>query len=471
VEYIETRQWFIKVLEQREQLLAAGRAIRWVPAEMQARYESWVNGLSWDWAISRQRYFGVPFPVWYCKACGQIILAEESQLPVDPLVSQPLFPCPACSGSEFSPETDVMDTWATSSMTPQIAGRWLADPELYRRVFPMNLRPQAHDIIRTWAFYTIVKSLHHFGQLPWNTVAISGHGLSPTGTKISKSRGNSQSEPLAIMARYSADAIRYWAAGAGFGRDSLISEEQFKTGQKLVTKLWNVFRFSLTFLADYQLQPEPPAGLTPTDNWLLARLQQAIGQATSHFENYEFGRARSTVEDFFWNVLADNYIEMAKYRLYNAEDKAGREAARYSLYQALLAVIKLLAPILPHVTEEIYQLYFARFEPARSIHLSAWPTGQPHWSQAEASAFGDILVAIATTVRRFKSSSQLSLGADLARLILVAETEPLRQLLRQAQTDIQSVTRARQVFFESPAANGVSLIQVDEELKVGIVAG
>lgn len=470
VEYIETRQWFIRVLDQRERLLEAGRAIRWVPQEMQARYEDWVAGLAWDWAISRQRFFGVPFPVWTCRGCGEIILAEESQLPVDPLVSQPLQPCPACGGSDFEPETDVMDTWATSSVSPQVAGRWLAEPELYRRVFPMKLRPQAHDIIRTWAFYTIAKSLYHFDRLPWSAVVISGHGLSPSGDKISKSRGNSQAGPLETMDRYSADAVRYWAAGAGFGRDSWISEEQFKIGQKLVTKLWNVFRFSMTFLADFQPPADLATGLTPTDRWLLARLQQAIEQATAQFEAYEFARARATAEDFFWNVLADNYIEMAKQRLYGAEPAEGRAAACYTLYQGLLSVIKLLAPFMPHITEEIYQRYFSRFEGARSIHLAQWPTGQPDWAGDEAAQIGAELIAIATEVRRFKSSSQRSLGAELARLILVTEDESLKQALDQALVDIQSVTRAREVIFQAAGLNGVAVNRVSDALAIEIVA-
>lgn len=470
VEYIETQQWFIKILDQRERLLEAGQTIKWAPPEMQARYEDWVNGLAWDWAISRQRYFGVPFPVWYCQTCGAIILADESQLPVDPLVSEPLRPCPACGGRRFTPEADVMDTWATSSVSPQIAGRWLAEPELYQRVFPMTLRPQAHDIIRTWAFYTIVKSLYHFDQLPWTTVAISGHGLSPSGDKISKSRSNSQTSPLAVMEQYGADALRYWAGGAGFGRDSLISQEQFKIGKKLVTKLWNVFRFSLTFLEDYEPGADLPVDLTPTDRWLLGQLQQTIEQATALFEAYDFARARNVAEDFFWNILADNYLEMTKQRLYSLAGTPGRDAARYSLYHALLNVIKLFAPIIPHITEEIYQLYFARFEDTRSIHQARWPTGDTSWSQADYIAFGANLMAIATAVRRFKSNTQRSLGAELAQLILAPANDKLKRHLQLALADIRSVTRTREVIFQSADRNAVTVTPVSDELGVGIVA-
>ena len=470
VEYIETKQWFINLLDHKEKLLAAGRAIRWLPPEMQTRYENWVQGLAWDWAISRQRYFGVPFPVWYCDRCGQIIIAAESQLPVDPAETNPLHPCPTCGGNDFTPETDVMDTWATSSVTPQIAGRWLAEPDLYQQVFPMQLRPQAHDIIRTWAFYTIVKSLYHFDQLPWTTVAISGHGLSPVGTKLSKSRHNAQATPIETMERYSADAVRYWAAGAGFGRDSWISDEQFKIGQKLATKLWHVFRFSMNFLHDYAPPPGRPVRLTPTDRWALARLERTIQQATGHFEAYDFARVLSEVEDFFWNTLADNYVELVKYRLYNATDSMARESARYTLYQVLLNVIKLLAPLMPHITEEIYQLHFAQFDGALSIHRAQWPQGEPGWGEAaEDEIFGADLVAIATAVRRFKSVQQRSLGSEFAQLLLATDNEATRAKLRQALDDIRSVTRAKEIVFQPPQVDGLDLIQVSERVGIRIV--
>ena len=469
VEYMETKQWFVKVLDQKARFLAAGRAIRWVPAEMQDRYENWVAGLAWDWAISRQRYFGVPFPLWYCADCGEIVLATESQLPIDPSVTEPDHPCPACGSRHFTADSDVMDTWATSSLTPQIAGRKLADPDLYRRVFPMQLRPQAHDIIRTWAFYTIVKSLYHFDTLPWSTVAISGHGLGSGGDKVSKSRANKEAVPMGAMVQYSADALRYWAAGAGFGRDSWISDEQFKIGKKLVTKLWNVFRFSMTFLDDYAPADTLPASLMPTDRWLLARLQETIRQVTAQFEAYNFAKARAIAEDFFWNALADNYLELAKHRLYAEADSPERDAARYTLYHALLTTIKLLAPIMPHITEEIYRHYFVRFEGAISIHRADWPAGNSAWMQADYLAFERDLIAIAVAVRRYKSEQQLSLGTALAQVILVIDDAGLREKLLLAQRDLQSVTRAREIVFQPPGANEGLFKQVSEGVGVRIV--
>ncbi|MEM7028782.1 MAG: valine--tRNA ligase [Chloroflexota bacterium] len=469
VEYIETKQWFIKVLEHKERLLEAGRTIQWIPQEMQDRYENWVQGLSWDWAISRQRYFGVPFPVWYCQQCGETIVADESQLPVDPSITQPDHPCPQCDSTSFTPETDVMDTWATSSNTPQIAGRWLADPDLYQKVFPMSLRPQAHDIIRTWAFYTIVKSLYHFDTLPWNTVAISGHGLRAGQTKLSKSRNNAKFSPEAVIDQFSADAIRHWAAGAGFGRDSLISEEQFRIGKKLVTKLWNVFRFCHRFLVDYQPTNEPPSSLTPTDRWILARLGQTIPEVTTQFESNQFAKAKSTAEHFFWNELADNYIEMAKQRLYGTDDPKEQEAAQYTLYHAMQSVIKLLAPIIPHITEEIYQHYFKQYNGAPSIHCSVWPQSLTTWQQADAQYFGENLVAIAGAVRRYKSEHQLPLGAELAQLSLQTNDDQLRTALNDSWGDLQSVTRAKKIVFLQ-GQEGTSLISVSDCIQMEIVA-
>ncbi|HYX50328.1 MAG TPA: valine--tRNA ligase, partial [Ktedonobacteraceae bacterium] len=370
VEYIVTLQWFVRVLDFKKELLEAGEQVVWHPAHMQSRYREWVENLAWDWCISRQRYFGVPIPVWYCDACGKILLPTEEQLPVDPTEQQPSLAC-ECGSTSFTPEQDVMDTWATSSMSPQIVGRWLTDKHLYEKVFPMNLRPQAHEIIRTWAFYTIVKSYHHFGVLPWKDIAISGWVVGGKGGgKISKSRGTSIS-PMEMIAKYSADAVRYWAASTGLGKDTTVNEEKIAMGNKLVTKLWNVAKFSQRFLEGYQLPIELP-DFTPTDRWLLSRTQSLIQRVTEFFHNYDYSAAKNETESFFWRELADNYLEMSKERLYD-ETNAMREGARYTLYHVLLTILKLFAPILPYITETLYQVLFVPVEGAGSIHNSQWP--------------------------------------------------------------------------------------------------
>jgi valyl-tRNA synthetase len=468
VEYVVTAQWFVRVLERKEALLAAADGIAWYPEAMRTRYQQWVANLNWDWCISRQRTYGVPFPVWYCDTCGKPVLAVPEQLPVEPLTMRPAGPCP-CGGTSFHPEEDVMDTWATSSLTPQIAGQWLADPALYEKVFPFSLRPQAHEIIRTWAFYTIVKSLYHWDTLPWKDVAISGWGLAPEGTgKISKSRGGGPMPPLEMLSAYSADAVRYWAASAGPGKDSIISEEKIQAGARLVTKLWNVARFSERFLAAYEPPAEPPV-LSPADRWILARTQRLVRQATGLFHGYDYAAAKSEVENFFWGDLADNYLEMAKLRLYN-EDSAGHEGARYALYHVLVAVVKMLAPILPYVTEEVYQGLFARPDEG-SLHRAAWPAVDVRFDDPAAEAHGDILVCIATAARRYKSERSLSLGSELPCLHLATEDQGLAAMLRQAREDLVSVTRAREIEIGASLDLDLEPLVMDGRVGGGVVRG
>src|SRR5205085_7923775 len=261
----------------------------------------------------------------------------------------------------------------------------------------------------------IVKSYHHFGVLPWKDIAISGWGLAAEGAgKISKSRGGGPMAPMEMISKYSADAIRYWAASTGFGKDSIISEEKIATGAKLVTKLWNVARFSERFLENYR--PELPA-FTPTDCWLLSRTQQLIGRVTELFHNYDYAAAKSETESFFWRELADNYLEMSKERLYD-ESSEMREGARYTLYTVLLAILKLFAPFLPYITEEIYLALFAETEGSASIHISPWPTANEAFVDDKADTAGETLIEVATAVRRYKSESNISVGTQLQRLQL-----------------------------------------------------
>jgi len=489
VEYIVTRQWFVRVLDFKEEFLAAGEHINWYPEHMKARYRQWVENLGWDWCISRQRTFGITFPIWYCDDCGTIITADEDELPVDPTERPPSRAC-TCGSTRFTPEADVMDTWATSSLTPQIVGQWLTNETLYQQVFPFSLRPQAHEIIRTWAFYTIVKSHHHFGAIPFETVTISGWGLAPEGTgKISKSRGGGPVAPMAMIEQYSADAVRYWAASTGFGKDAVISEEKIQAGAKLVTKLWNMARFSERFIGDWGLEVGPFGfaqgkdwGLgigdsianrqwlsffTPGDRWILARTQQVVERVTGLFHNYDYATAKSEIEVFFWRDLADNYLEMAKKRLYDGSDEAA--GATYALYQALLATLKLLAPFLPYVTEEIYTGLFAKRDGSDSIHTSRWPQVDETWLDEKAIATGELLVEIATAVRRYKSEHNLSLGAEVAQLQVATADPALAEMLKGATADLTSITRAREVSVSQAPANGLTSVLETEALKVELL--
>jgi valyl-tRNA synthetase len=455
LEILETSQWFIRILDAKDALLEAGRAIAWHPAHMQARYEHWVANLSWDWCISRQRFYGVPFPVWHCDSCGALILADERQLPVDPTTDAPR-PCD-CGNADLRADTDVMDTWATSSVSPQIAAQMFADPALYARLFPMRLRPQAHDIIRTWAFYTIAKSWFHFGQLPWDTVMISGHALDPSGRKFSKSKGNAAVMPTELTERHGADAVRYWACDGSLGADQPLNEEAIRQGARLITKLWNASRFIASHLdsaeiRDWRLEIESVnlqsliSNLQPTDRALLSWLQRLIARATASFHAYDYTAGKEATERFFWGTLCDNYLEWVKGRLYDGSGEE-RHAAQFALYHTLLAILKLLAPIMPHITEEIYQQLFARQEGAGSIHRSAWPQADTSLIDEGAERAGDALLAITAGVRRWKSARKIGLGAELPRLTVAAADEALRAALCEAQTDLRSVTRAGAIVF------------------------
>ncbi len=468
VEYIVEQQWFVRLLDHKDEFLEAGERIHWHPEHMHARYRAWVENLNWDWCISRQRYFGVPFPVWYCQQCGEIRVADPDELPVDPLVEQPTQPCEQCGSTNFFGEADVMDTWATSSMSPQIVSQWQSNPDLYQQVFPMTMRPQAHEIIRTWAFYTIVKSHYHFDRLPWSDVFISGWGLAGEGMgKLSKSRGGGPMPPKEMIKRYSADAVRYWAASTGPGKDAIISEEKIQLGSKFITKLWNVARFSEPFLQGFRPAEDLPA-LTPADRWILASLQALIRRVSLLMQDYEYATAKSEVETFFWRELADNYLEMAKQRLY-AEEPSERVGAQLALHSVLRVTLKLLAPFLPYVTEMIYKELFAGEdgEPG-SIHRSGWPKPDERLEDPLAAQAGEALIEVATAVRRYKSEHNLSLGTELECLQIRVEEGALAELLQGAAADLTSITRARGVQVVAQLDPELIQLEANEQVTVGV---
>lgn len=444
LEILDTPQWFVRLLDQKDALIEAGRQITWRPETMHARYEHWVANLAWDWCISRQRFYGVPFPAWHCPQCGATILADEAQLPVDPQYDQPPRPC-GCGNADLLPDTDVMDTWATSSCSPMIAGQMLERPDLFERVFPMQLRPQAHDIIRTWAFYTIAKAHLHFGTLPWDTVMVSGHALDPRGQSIHKSLGNSPISPHTLIERHGPDAVRYWACGATLGGDQVLDEEEMRAGNRLVTKLWNAARLIGGHLGgDEQadLAALDPALLAPADRALLSWLNGTIERVTTHFAAYRYAAARNEIEAFFRTTLCDNYLEWAKGRLYDGS-AAEQIAARHTLAATLRTVLTLFAPLLPHVTEAIYQELFAQPGPFRSLHQGAWPEPQPHLHNAEAERAGEALLALATYVRRAKSQRGVGLGTVLPQLQIATGDAALLHTLKASAHDIRSFSRAQ----------------------------
>lgn len=401
VEFIPTTQWFIDVLNIKEPLLEKGRELRWYPEFMEKRYEDWVTGTKWDWCISRQRYYGVPFPVWFCKTCNEIIVADEKDLPIDPMGKvPPVTQCPRCSSSEFIPDTDVMDTWATSSCSPFIIPELLSDPEIKKLIFPNSLRPQAFEIIRTWIFYSMVKAYYHFGSIPFHDVMISGHGLDEKGRKISKRLGN-YIEPGKLLEEYGADAIRYWATGATLGTNHKFDPQDVKKGKHTVNKLWNAAKFCASSIGTYSPEGQSTPTLEPEDAWILHQLNAAIRDTTDAFERYEYADVRGILDTFFWGTFCDYYLEVIKHR-------SGETAVQYTLFHCLLNILKMYAPLLPFITEEIYQDVYRDCAKVNSIHLTSWPSVNIDWEQSQESlGETDLFLKEIDMIRKYKAELKL----------------------------------------------------------------
>ena len=411
VEYLVTEQWYVKLLDKKDEYLEAGREMDWFPDKMFTRYEHWIEGLEWDWCISRQRDSGIPFPVWYCDDCGEIIFADRDELPVDPLSDDPpVDACPECGHSEFVPEEDVFDTWATSSLTPLINAGWDWDdgeftydnPELY----PSNLRPQGHDIISFWLFHTVIKCYEHTDEVPFEHVMINGMVLDENREAMSKSKGNVIA-PSEVLENFPVDAARYWAAGTSIGDDFPYRKGDLEAGERLLQKLWNASR-----LVD-QLTPQagtveevPETELAEIDRWLLAELDETVDLVTERFENYEFSKARTELRDFFWSTFCDDYLEIAKQRL----DSGPNPSTEFALVRAHRTFLKLFAPLLPHITEELWTRVYGE---EASVHTSDWPTAGGYEADLQA---GETAMAVISALRGYKSDNGLALNAPLSNV-------------------------------------------------------
>jgi valyl-tRNA synthetase len=484
LEILPSQQWFVKILEHKEALKEKSKSCNWNPTWMQKRMEQWIDGLNWDWCISRQRYYGVPFPVWYFRrndydsnnedkliAFGnkpwEVFVCDKNELPVNPLAKKvpdgfnhygdlednggwgnniyevealqdfPEYKIKKGDYLEFIPDTDVMDTWATSSLTPQIAASKVdsltpanagvqrknvldSSVRLNSKCFPADLRPQAHEIIRTWAFYTLVKSHLHSDSKPWDNLMISGWCLASDKTKMSKSKGNVIT-PLSLLEEKSADAVRYWASTAKLGTDTAFSEDLLKIGAKLVNKLWNASKF---VAGQLQAMSTPTATATQAiesgiithsvDRWLIARVQHMIAQADSCFADYDYAGARMAVEDIFWNDFCDNYLEIVKSRAYGNMGEAAQQSALHTMYHCLNAIIKLFAPFVPHITEEIFSvLYAEEYAQKHSIHARGmFPDATAYEAGVDyitAEKEWDITKALVELIRKAKSERGVSI--------------------------------------------------------------
>ena len=418
VEYSVMKQWFIDIMNHKQDFLKIGEEISWYPKHMKSRYDEWVENIMWDWCISRQRYFGVAFPVWYCKDCGKVILADKKDLPVNPLVDKPnIDKCPNCNCSEFIPETDIMDTWQTSSITPLINMKY-GEKDNYEDILKtMSLRCNAHDIIRTWDFYSIVKGYYGFKQKPWENIMISGFVMANKGEKISKSKNNSKMEPFDLLNEYGADIVRYWAGSGKLGTDIIFSEETFLRGKKLLNKIWNVSKFIEMHLSDYE--DKDFNDYEYIDKWIIAKYQEMEKQFIKYLDNYEIGLGLNILEKFFWE-FCDNYIEIVKHRLYRPEEfgEIPRYSGQKTVYTLLYKLLQNFSIYFPYITEEIYQELYKQ---EKSIHITTIKT--LNYNFKDELKYGDMICDIIGNIRGQKSINNLSLKTEVSKLSISAETK------------------------------------------------
>ncbi len=445
IEILETKQWFMKTLQLTDKVEETANQIRWYPDYMKARLIDWAKSLDWDWVISRQRIFATPIPIWYCKKCGEIIPAQEDWLPIDPRTENPkIEECPKCGHNAFTPETDVLDTWFDSSITCAIHAGW-PDREDWQLRFPADIHPSGTDIIRTWAYYLMVRHLALFGQTPYKSCLINGMVLGNDGRMMHKSLGNYVATPE-VFNKYGADASRQWAAAGGTtGSDIPFRWPEVEYSWRFLIKLWNAARFASQHLQDYK--PNENTKLELLDRWLLSRLERITVEVTAALETCQFNTAIEEARNFTWHQLCDEYIEAIKHRLYNPETYGDekKKAAQHTLYTAIYRVLQLLAPITPHATEEIYQLMYKENMKHDSIHTSPWPVPEVDKIDEEAEKYGDLIIATIGEIRRDKAERRKSLNTPIKKLTIYAGSNKSKHILDQAVEDINGTCKTDKI--------------------------
>lgn len=455
IEILEVKQWFMKTRKLTDQVIKTANQVKWYPSYMKTRLIDWAKSLDWDWVISRQRIFATPIPVWYCKACKYTLVAKEDWVPIDPkLTNPPIDKCPKCGSSLFIPEIDVFDTWMDSSITCAVHAGW-PDRKDWKRFFPADVHPSGIDIIRTWAYYLMVRHLALFNQTPYKTCLINGMVLGSDGRKMSKSLKNYVAAPD-VLNKYGADATRQWSAGGGAtGSDIPFRWPDVEYGRRFLVKLWNVSKFANRLLEDYNPNSKSDLELQLLDRWLLSKVEKSTNKITQAMENSQFNIAIEEIRNFTWHILCDGYVEAVKDRLYRPEihGKTKKVAAQKTLYSVLYRVLQFLSPIIPHLTEEIYQSMFIDDKKHRSLSLTSWPKPNNDLIDDEIENQGDMIMAIISEIRREKAEKRMPLNAPIKTLEIYSKDEKTSKIIQNAACDIIGTCKIENLQIKTKASN------------------
>jgi valyl-tRNA synthetase len=462
VEILERKQWFMKTRILTDKVEKTANEIAWYPDYMRTRLVDWARSLDWDWVISRQRVFGTPIPIWYCKGCGEIILAKEEWVPIDPKLDMPrIDKCPRCGGREFIGERDVFDTWMDSSISCAVHAGW-PDREDWRRLFPADLHPSGIDIIRTWAYYLMVRHLALFDEKPYKSCLINGMVLGLDGRKMSKSLKNYVAAPE-VVDKYGTDAARQWAAGGGAtGSDIPFRLPDVEYGRRFLTKLWNAARFVSTQLKDYDSGGK--CELQLLDKWILSKAEKVTQKVTDALEKCQFNIALEELRNFTWHIFCDQYIEAVKDRLYKPElyGEEMKKTVQFTLYNVLFRIIQLFAPITPHVTEEIYQTMYAEDMGQKSLQLMLWPKPDLGKIDEEAEKKGELVMAVITEIRREKAEKRRPLNAPIKRVKIYAGKSEFARIISENKEDIVGTCKISQLEILSEKGKGRKIQEIPE---------
>ena len=444
IEFLVRKQWFLKILPLKQTVLAACKSMEWIPPHNLQRLVDWIGSIEWDWVISRQRMYGTPIPFWYCGECDHIIPAEDGQLPVDPSRDKSLWEvCPRCGSAKIFGADDVCDCWVDSSITPLIISGYFSRESYFPRTYPNDVRVQGHDIIRTWLFYTSLRCLTLTDEKPFRQVLIHGHILGPDGYRMSKSRGN-VIDPKEHLTEHGADSLRQALLALTIGSDFPFKWEVVKYGKAFLQKYWSSARFAEPFFKDYQEREQSSRALTTVDKWILTRLYKTTRRVTEAMEKYHFHNALEIIQNFFWHEFCDQYLETVKHRLYR---ESPDDAARYTLFVVLKTTTLLLAPICPHITEEIYHVLFKDQAEPSSVHAQSWPDPRfiPHDNRVERK--GKVVIGVIAKMRSLKSRSGLPLSSPVKEATVKA-TEKMLNILKMEEETVKQTLHIQKINYK-----------------------